>query len=291
MFSKFDYDGDGKISYKDFHKTVGSEIHPGESLYFRQDKPHMMRVSKCKHDKCWQPTQGDGNFCALHSKMYTDQAVEMFQSLFLRIGKGNWGKFLKDVKRQAEQEDRRLICLDTFAKVLAEYGQTMTEKQRQLVMDTFPGRNGRDETQVNIAKLYEVRFTDKLRKVYTKVKIADTDEDDVAVDASGYTGNFHREARGNLLPYSMEQLARLVARKNKLVDIMRNIKEIDREHNGYVTSTELDDILKIAYPEELDDKNLKLMFRPYASIQNKILIDYKKVRDFILERIKKIRAE
>ncbi len=35
IFDKFDYDKDGKISYKDFHKTVGSEIHPGESLYFR----------------------------------------------------------------------------------------------------------------------------------------------------------------------------------------------------------------------------------------------------------------
>mmetsp|Transcript_2118 Transcript_2118/g.2000 ORF Transcript_2118/g.2000 Transcript_2118/m.2000 type:complete len:242 (+) Transcript_2118:694-1419(+) len=56
IFDKFDYDKDGKISYKDFHKTIGSEIHPGESLYFRQDKPHMMRITKCKHNKCWQPT-------------------------------------------------------------------------------------------------------------------------------------------------------------------------------------------------------------------------------------------
>jgi|LauGreDrversion4_2_1035121.scaffolds.fasta_scaffold109095_1 Ca2+-binding EF-hand superfamily protein len=35
IFNKFDYDGDGKISYDDFHKTIGSEIHPGEILYFR----------------------------------------------------------------------------------------------------------------------------------------------------------------------------------------------------------------------------------------------------------------
>lgn len=35
IFTKFDEDGDGKISYKDFHTTVGSEIHPGETLYFR----------------------------------------------------------------------------------------------------------------------------------------------------------------------------------------------------------------------------------------------------------------
>jgi Ca2+-binding EF-hand superfamily protein len=35
IFNKFDVDKDGEISYMDFHKAVGSEIHPGESLYFR----------------------------------------------------------------------------------------------------------------------------------------------------------------------------------------------------------------------------------------------------------------
>ena len=33
---------------------------------------------------------------------------------------------------------------------------------------------------------------------------------------------------------------------------MRIIKSIDKDHNGYVTSTELDDILKILYPEPFD---------------------------------------
>jgi Ca2+-binding EF-hand superfamily protein len=35
LFDKFDLDKDGKISYKDFQMTVGSEIHPAEGLYFR----------------------------------------------------------------------------------------------------------------------------------------------------------------------------------------------------------------------------------------------------------------
>lgn len=47
---------------------------------------------------------------------------------------------------------------------------------------------------------------------------------------------------------------------------MKKIRDIDREHNGYVTSTELDDILKLTYPVELKDKNLKLIFKPFASI-------------------------
>ena len=35
IFDRLDYDGDGKISYDDFHKSIGGEIHPGENLYFR----------------------------------------------------------------------------------------------------------------------------------------------------------------------------------------------------------------------------------------------------------------
>mmetsp|Transcript_25254 Transcript_25254/g.39072 ORF Transcript_25254/g.39072 Transcript_25254/m.39072 type:complete len:99 (-) Transcript_25254:2491-2787(-) len=42
IYDMFDVDKDGWISYNDFHKSVGSEIHPGESLYFRQDKPFLL---------------------------------------------------------------------------------------------------------------------------------------------------------------------------------------------------------------------------------------------------------
>lgn len=47
---------------------------------------------------------------------------------------------------------------------------------------------------------------------------------------------------------------------------MRLIKEIDAQRNGYVTVTELDDILKLVYREELYHKDLKPLLKPYASI-------------------------
>ena len=39
VFTKFDMDKDGKISYKDFQLSIGMEMFPQEGLYFRQDKP------------------------------------------------------------------------------------------------------------------------------------------------------------------------------------------------------------------------------------------------------------
>ena len=68
---------------------------------------------------------------------------------------------------------------------------------------------------------------------------------------------------------------------------MMMIKQIDRDHNGYVTSSELDDILKIKYPS-LKTKDLIPIVTKFSSIQNRILIDYKKFRDWVLTGIKKI---
>jgi hypothetical protein len=42
-------------------------------------------------------------------------------------------------------------------------------------------------------------------KMYKKVNIADTDDDEVAIDASGYTGNFHRNRdESHLKPITKE---------------------------------------------------------------------------------------
>ena len=55
------------------------------------------------------------------------------------------------------------------------------------------------------------------------------------------------------------------------------LRELDPTKNGYVTNQELEDIFKIILPHQLRDVNLKKVFRKFASIQNKLLIDYKRV--------------
>ncbi len=92
-----------------------------------------------------------------------------------------------------------------------------------------------------------------MQRAYTKVQIGDTDEEEVAVDTCGYTGNFHREKieLKNLQSITMEKLILMIFGDNQMLDMMRRINEIDKEHNGYVTSTELDDIIKLSYPKQL----------------------------------------
>ena len=62
---------------------------------------------------------------------------------------------------------------------------------------------------------------------------------------------------------------------------MLMIKQIDDDQNGYVTFNELDDILKIMYPKDLNDKDLKNIIQKFASIQNRILIDYKSFKTWL----------
>lgn len=51
--------------------------------------------------------------------------------------------------------------------------------------------------------------------MYVKIKMSETDDEDVAVDTSGYTGNFHRNVDEKLLkPYSLDELAKLIHKDN-----------------------------------------------------------------------------
>ena len=84
------------------------------------------------------------------------------------------------------------------------------------------------------------------------------------------------------MPITEQELVQIFSRNNKLVEVIRTIKEIDKQHNGFVTTTELDDILKIQYKEELGDRDLTKIMKKYASIQNRVLVDYKKFRDSIV---------
>ena len=115
--------------------------------------------------------------------------------------------------------------------------------------------------------------------MYEDLEVSDNEEDD-AVDAAGYTGNFRRNEK-DLVPISESQFMEIIRNNNKMVQIMSMIYEIDKDANGYVTSTEIDDILKILYPNEFGNKKLKNILKPFCSSANKVLLDYKAFRKFM----------
>lgn len=87
----------------------------------------------------------------------------------------------------------------------------LSDKETELLTKTFPGRNLGERVRVNISKLYEVRATHRMNRVYKGVRMPDTDREDAVEDISGYIGVFHRGGvtldERRLPAASMEQLA------------------------------------------------------------------------------------
>lgn len=51
---------------------------------------------------------------------------------------------------------------------------------------------------------------------------------------------------------------------NKIKELVRYCREINPEKNSMVTVTELDDILKILYPQELENRDLQQIYEPFC---------------------------
>jgi len=97
------------------------------------------------------------------------------------------------------------------------------------------------------------------------------------VDKAGYTGQFIRE-KLKLKVISTNEILSVVNRdKERLSKVWLAIRHIDKQRNGFVTNTELDDILKEVYPE-LKTYDLSRLFRPFSSDLNRVLIEHKKFK-------------
>ena len=101
---------------------------------------------------------------------------------------------------------------------------------------------------------------------------------------------FYR-TRVELLPITEDEIFQIFANDNKLKSIMLTIKEIDKDHNGFVTSTELDDIIKLYYRAELMDKDLLPFIGKFASLQNRILIHYKSFQSYLRKNVTAVEQE
>lgn len=134
-----------------------------------------------------------------------------------------------------------------------------------------------------MSHLIEIFPASEMRQIYKKVDLSTDDEEEIG-DFSGYTGVKFRDEK-NLEPYTYEEFVNHVIKDNKLPLILKSIRDIDQDNNGYVTTTELEDIIKLHYPN-LQNKKIKRILKQFASIQNKILIDYKIFRKDLIERIK-----
>ena len=288
-FNNFDVDKDGFISYKDFQFSIGSEMFPSEGLYFRQDKPQQQRIISCQHAKCFQPTKNNQNFCDVHQKMHQDESIQIFTKIYSQIAT-KWNSFIKDLKNKADKDDESQIYFVDFLYLIRKYGARLSAKEQEQLLQSFPGQEGGSKGErINVSRIFDQQYNIILDGMYKKVDMSKVPNPDEPVDALGYLGlpQWYRDQKV-LRPIEDREFLAIICANNQMKEVMLRIKEIDKEHNGYVTRAELDDILKIIYKQKLMSRNLQPILDRFASIQNKILIDYKQFRDWIMSYIAKI---
>jgi Ca2+-binding EF-hand superfamily protein len=233
LFDKFDHDKDGKISYEDFQNTVGMEINPMEFLYFRQDNPKAPKSINCKHEKCWETPVGCSDYCSIHLKMFKEKAILLVTGLTKKIP--DWKAFINKLRQAADREDINIIEYKVFLTILQEQGIVFSDKEKELVMQSFVANQDRENVKINVGRLYSINTTKKIRKIYDKVDMYEEMDNPDLVDNSGYFGVFYRE-KIPMEPISEAELLTVMSKNNKLVSIMKIIKEIDKDNNGYVTN-------------------------------------------------------
>ena len=210
-------------------------------------------------------------------------------------------------KYASADDDYRSIELDKFETICYRIlGFKLNVAQRELLFMTNGKVAPGNVKYLNVQQVYAARQMETMKRIYDKLKLGDNTEDD-AQDAAGFTGDFHRKlkTKGPLKQLPEPVFFQLFAcNKQKLNDFMRTIYSIDKDNNGYVTQTEIDDILKLIFAEKhmknlkgttgltsLDLYDLTPFYKPFASSANRVLVDYKAFRDFLVNGIDKYKQK
>lgn len=131
--------------------------------------------------------------------------------------------------------------------------------------------------RINISRIYDQKYNILNSKIYGKIDVFNSDNKDEPVDIAGYTGQFIREKIKTKVVTTDEILAVVNRDRVKLDKVWLAVRQIDQQRNGFVTNTELDDILKDVYPE-LKYYELQFLFKPFESNLNRVLIEHKKFK-------------
>ena len=91
----------------------------------------------------------------------------------------------------AHKEDRSLIKIENFEKVLAKFKIKLQTKQRQIILKLHGVTYVGDPTVIMLQPLIDVEKNMKQDEIFGQTKIVESDEE-LKADLGGFTGDFHR---------------------------------------------------------------------------------------------------
>jgi len=225
--------------------------------------------------------------------MHADESVQVFAKIFVQVG-AKWKSFIKALKNAANPDNQSLIFFTNFLKVARKFGASLNKEQQEQLLQSFPGQDNvsANGPQLNIARIFDQEYQNTLAQMYKNIDVAITNAKDEPTDVHGFhgLGTFYREKVMKMEPITEAEFIDVFVRDNKVAEVMLMIRSIDQSHNGYITRTELDDIIKHHLKEQMNFKDLNSIIAKFCSMANPILIDYKKFQTWLLLSIKKAEA-
>ncbi|CAI2381224.1 unnamed protein product [Moneuplotes crassus] len=275
LYSFLDHDKDGRITYEDFKKSVGSVISPVEFLYFRQDIAPQ-RLVTCQHENCWDETKGTGKYCSLHKKIIKDKSLMLLDKFQKTVKPKVWTQFLKDLLNSCIE--KTVIPKDKLIFILDRYGFILNDKEKDNLLESMNLRDEGNNIDIDIKPiLIDLKQSKDINTAYNRIDLEKREDD---IEQANITQK--------LLPISEENFVKeLKENKSLLHSLFREIKKLDLDSNGYLTNDELNLVFSQVFPH-LNGRSMHKIFKPYKSIQNKSLINYKKLISFLQARMNQV---
>lgn len=157
-------------------------------------------------------------------------------------------------------------------------GLSLKDSEKEAIWETFKVKESIednpdkiDDRVIGLQALLNARKVNKKQKVQDLINIEQEDEQNA------------EDFKNRGLEYVDENFIIKMAlqKKDKWGGIWRTIKTIDKDSNGFVTPSELEEIFKEWFPLELNGKTLVNVFKKYRSETNKNFINYKLMKDYI----------
>lgn len=84
-------------------------------------------------------TKGRANFCLVHLKMYRAKVENMFGKIYTRLHQaGRWDAFLKQLRKQVEEDDHYSVLVDRFDDLLFKFKIRLSRAQKFMLLKTVP---------------------------------------------------------------------------------------------------------------------------------------------------------
>ena len=212
-------------------------------------------------------------YCFLHKKIIKDKSLRLLSHIQKQIKMDNWNKFISKLHANCDRVFPNNISTAKFFDILASFNVELTAREKEAMTECFHLKDEGNSKDICIRLIFELDKTKAIDRVYKSIDLEQRENDEEL-----------SLIQKRLMPISEEDLVKVLQKHRNMHELWKNVKKYDIDSNGFLTLSELNSIFSQVY-SELKGKSLFKILRPFVSIQNKSLADYKKLKEYLEKRL------